>query len=107
MAVSYTNNDGSTFININECRSFNQTIDTTLTALTSQVCSEVVVVNRTGSNLYIYDSNYFDNNNRLLLLDNESIVIRGITNSSQVSAIADSAGTVYYRTQYFSNLPQR
>ena len=45
---------------------------------------------------------------RFLLSNNESITIRGITNSNQVSAkTLAGGGTIYFRTQYFSFLPQR
>jgi len=107
MAISSTNN-GSTFYNINDCRSFNQTVSTALVSLSSYTCSEVIVINKTGGSIYVYDSNYFDDSNRLLLESNESIVIRGITNSAQVSAkTASGSGLVYFRTQFFSLLPQR
>ena len=107
MAISSTNN-GSTFYNINDCRSFNQNVTTALVALSAYPCSEVIIVNKTGNSVYIYDSSYFDDTNRLLLESNESIALRGITNSSQVSAktLANS-GTLYFRTQYYSLLPQR
>ena len=107
MAISSTNN-GSTFYNINDCRSFNQTVNTTLSALHLCTCSEVIIINHTGQQVYIYDSNNFNDTNRLLLDNNQQIVIRGITNSSQVSAkTASGSGTLYYRTQFYSFLPQR
>ena len=107
MAISSTNN-GSTFYNINDCRSFNQPVNTALVALSSYTCSEVIVINKTGASIYVYDSNYFDDSNRLLLESNESIALRGITNSSQVSAkTISNSGPLYFRTQYYSLLPQR
>ena len=103
-----TNNNGSTFYNINECRSFNQQVTTALVALSAYPCSEVIIINKTGASVYIYDSLYFDDSNRLLLEANESIALRGITNSSQVSAKTISgSGTLYFRSQYYSLLPQR
>jgi hypothetical protein len=96
------------FVNTNICRSFNQSLSTTLTPLSSQVCSEVLIINRTGQSINIYDSGFIDPTNSLLIEDTESITIRGITNSDQVSAQTTSGGgTLYYRTQYFSYLPQR
>lgn len=96
------------FVNTNLCRSFNQSLSTTLTPLSSQVCSEVLVINKTGQGINIYDSGFADTTNNLLIEDDESITIRGITNSDQVSAQTISGGgTLYYRTQYFSYLPQR
>jgi hypothetical protein len=108
MAIPFTDNNGSTFFNINECRSFNQTISTTLVALSAQPCSEVILINKTGDSVYIYDSDYFSDENHLLLEEGDSIALRGITNSAQVSAkTLSSSGVLYYRTQYFSMLPQR
>ena len=107
MAISSTNN-GSTFYNINDCRSFNQPVSSTLVALRAYPCSEVIIINKTGASIYIYDSSYTDDSNRLLLESNESIALRGITNSEQVSAkTATGGGTLYFRTQYYSLLPQR
>ncbi len=103
-----TSNNGSTFYNQNDCRSFNQVLSTNLTPLTSYPCSEVILINKTGQSVYVYDNNYFSDNNRLLLSDGDSIALRGITNTSVVSAkTASGSGTLYYRTQFFSLLPQR
>ena len=108
MPVNFTDNFGSTYININQCRSFNQTIKTSLVGLSSQVCSEVVIYNKTGEELFIYDSDYSDDSNSILLDDNDTITIRGITNTEQVSAkTGASSGVVYFRTQFYSMLPQR
>ena len=108
MALPFTDNNGSTFYNINECKSFNQTIDTSLSSLSAHPCSEVIIINKTEQSVYLYDSDNFDDSNRLLIEDGEIITLRGITNSSQVSAKTDSgSGTLYYRTQFFSMLPQR
>ena len=107
MAAVPTLNNGSTFFNQNDCRSFRQTIGTTLVQLSSYPCSEVIIVNRTGSDILVYDNNNFSINNSFLLGINESFTFRGITNTSVISAIALSAGNIYYRTQYFSILPQR
>ena len=56
-----TTNNGSTFYNINECRSFKQAIGTSLVGLSAQPCSEVIIINKTGGNLTIYDNNYSSN----------------------------------------------
>jgi hypothetical protein len=88
--------------------SFNQPVTTALVALSATTCSEVILINKTGTSVYIYDSSNFSDSNRLLLEANESIALRGITNSSQVSAkTASGSGTLYFRTQYYSFLPQR
>lgn len=103
-----TTNNGSTFYNINECRSFNQTITTNLTRLSACPCSEVILINKTGQSVLIYDNDFFADANSLLLEAGDSIALRGITSTSQVSAkTLASSGTLYYRTQYFSLLPQR
>jgi len=109
MATPFTDNNGTTFYNINQCRSFNQPLSTTLVALTAnQPCSEVIIINKTGNPIYIYDSDYSSAANRLLLSENETITLRGITNSLQVSSQTISGeGMLYYRTQFFSFLPQR
>jgi hypothetical protein len=108
MATPYTSNNGSTFYNQNDCRSFNQTITTNLTQLTAYPCSEVIIINKTGQSVLIYDNNFFEDTNNLLLEAGDSIALRGITSTSQVSAKTSSlSGTLYYRTQYFSMLPQR
>jgi hypothetical protein len=102
-----TNNNGSTYYNINECRSFNQTVGTALTKLSSQPCSEIELYNRTGGTLSAYDNGYSTEPFAMLLNNNESIVFRGLTNSNQVSAKAAAAGTIFYRTQFFSSNPLR
>ena len=102
-----TTNNGTTFFNINECRSFKQTIGTNLVALSSQPCSEVIIINKTGGSLTIYDNGYSENSFGFLLGSNESFTFRGITNANVVSAVAASSGDIYYRTQFFSLLPQR
>lgn len=102
-----TTNNGSTYFNINQCRSFNQTIGTALTQLSSQPCSEVEIFNRTGDNLSAYDNGYSDEAFAMLIPNNSSVILRGLTNSDQVSAKAASEGLVYYRTQFFSSNPLR
>jgi len=102
-----TSNSGSTFYNINECRSFNQIVGTALTRLSSQPCSEIELFNRTGGTLSAYDNGYNGEPYAMLITNNESIVLRGLTNSSQVSAKAAGAGPIFYRTQFFSSNPLR
>ena len=102
-----TNNNGSTYFNINQCRSFNQVIGTALTTLSSQPCSEIELYNRTGGTLSAYDGGYGDEPFAMLINNNESVILRGLTNSDQVSAKAASAGVVFYRTQFFSINPLR
>jgi hypothetical protein len=118
-------NTRSGYVNYNRCRSFNQNINTSLTMLTGaevpgfvttttvpaltggMPCSEVIIINKTDGDLVIYDCDYTDLLNGLLIGTGESITLRGLTNVAQVSAIADSAGTIYYRTQFYSMNPSR
>jgi hypothetical protein len=95
------------YFNNNICKSFRQSISTSLVALSAQVCSEVIIYNKTGGDITIYDNNNFSVLNSLLLSNNDNVVIRGITNTNQVSASASSAGTMYYRSQYYSYTPSR
>jgi len=95
------------YINLNVCKSFNQVLTTNLVALSSQICSEVIIYNKTGADILLYDSNNFNALNAFLISNNDSFVVRGITNTNQVSAVALSAGTIYYRSQFYSNNPSR
>jgi hypothetical protein len=96
------------FVNTNECYSFNQSITTVLVGLSAQRCSEVIIINKTGQSIFIYDQYRYSDEHRLLLSDNESIALRGITNTSEVSAkTATGSGSIYYRTQYYSSSLQR
>jgi hypothetical protein len=107
MAAVPTTNNGSTFYNQNDCRTFKQTITTSLVRLSSYPCSEVIITNRTGGNVNIFDNDYNSTQNAMLLLNNDTYTFRGITNTSVVSASAAATGDIYYRTQYFSILTQR
>jgi hypothetical protein len=89
--------------NINTCRSFNQTVNTGLSVLVNQPCSEVTIYNRGYSILEIYDNGYTSASNALILSGGENVSVRGITNSNQVSAkFASGSGTIYYRTAFFT-----
>ena len=105
MGQPFTDNNGTTFHNINQCRSFTFTAAASIAKLASQPCSEVVIINTSGSLLSAYDSGYSDPANALLIPDNTVFTIRGLTNSDQVSAAG--SGPLSYRTQFFSNNPQR
>jgi len=121
-----TSNSGSTYFNTNQCFSFNNHLpNANMVCLSSQPCSEVIIWNDTGQDVYIYagpddssdDFAKYSDQARALLLpklsDQEisSITIRGLTNSNQVSAKKAAAGSageiIYYRTQFFSNNPSR
>jgi len=114
MATTPTSNAGSTYYNINQCRTFNMYLAaTTLTCLSGdengagQPCSEVIIVNKTGGNLTITDQKFSKDDHGLLLANNDTFTFRGLTNVNQVSAYAAGAGMVYYRTQFFSSNPAR
>ena len=102
------NKTSAIYYNMNDCMSFKLSLgSSTLTALTSYPCSEVIIVNKTGNNITVFDNNNFGAANAFLLSNNESFTFRGITNTSMVSASAASAGDIYYRTQFFSSNPQK
>ena len=119
-------NAGSKYFNINQCFSFNNHLpNATMVCLSGQPCSELIIWNNTGQDVYLFagpddssgDFAKYSDQARALLLpklsDNEtsSITIRGLTNSNQVSAKKAAAGSageiIYYRTQFFSNNPSR
>lgn len=109
-----------TFVNKNESSTFNMTISAVeafggLHQLSSFHASEVLIKNNSGQDLYIYDNgltsetfaDVYQDSRRFLLQNSESMVLRGITNTSQVSArLASGGGTVYFRSAFFSNLNQ-
>ena len=97
------------YVNLNKCRSFNQAISASLLPLEDQICSEVVIVNRTTEPILVFDGGYSNAQNGFLLAPLESSTFRGITNTNQVSAKSTASGTgdIYYRTQYFSITPSR
>lgn len=85
-------------------KSFKQNIDNTLVALQDHEGSEVMIINRTGNDVLIFDNENFDPDNHLLIRDGESLTLRGINNSNMVSAqCAAGVGDIYYRVNYFSN----
>jgi len=89
--------------NINTCRSFNQTVNTGLSVLVNQPCSEVTIYNRGASALEIYDNGYINASNALIISGGENVSIRGITNSNEVSAkFVAGSGIIYYRTAFFT-----
>ena len=106
--MAYPSDDTPVYKNLNHCRSYNVTATTTQTALTGSTCSEVLIYNKSGQDLKIWDNGFDDSSNAFLVADSESITIRGIVNASDVKvATTSGSGTIYYRTQYFSNNPSR
>ena len=106
--AAYDTNISTSFVNRNESRSFKIPLTTTLVALSAQLCTEAVLYNKTGQDILVYDNNYFDSANEFLLADGDSFVVRGITNSDQVSAkTSTGSGNLYLRTQFYSNFSQQ
>jgi len=115
------------YVNFNLCRSFNQRIGTSLTMLTGAAvpgftgatttsssvltgghpCSEIIIYNRIGGNITVFDNEYPNPLNGFLLSAGETFTFRGLTNVAQVSATAASAGNIHYRAQYYSSNPSR
>lgn len=103
-----TTNDGTTYYNVNQCKSFAVSLTTALSVFPSQVCSEVIVKNTTGQGVLVYDQNNSSNANAFALSANEEFTFRGLTNSDQVSAKTTAgSGTISIRTQFFSFAIQR
>jgi len=109
-----TSNYGSSYYNINQCFSFNDTFTTVLKGLSAQPCSEVIIWNQTGKNLYVYDQNRIEDHERLEIpvasaaAPLQPYVIRGLTNAEQVSAKTGvGSGLVFWRSQFFSSNPAR
>ena len=103
MPQSLPDNNGSTYYNRNICRSFNLSLNTGLCCLPAQICAEIIVINKTGQTVNVYDQGYSDASNAMQLSAGESFTFRGLTNANQLSAQTTSGvGTLYYRTQYFS-----
>jgi len=92
------------YVNLNKCRSYKIAI-AGLTKLVDQRCSEVIIVNRTGAEILVYDSGFDAAENAFALGDQESFTFRGVTNSDQITA--NGTGDIYIRTQFFSNSPSR
>lgn len=106
MGEPFTDNNGTTYYNINQCKSFTLTFPASgFKRFADQPCSEVVILNSSGASLSAVDSNLFGSVNALIIPNGTTFTISGITNSNQVSAYG--TGTFSYRTQFFSNNPQR
>ena len=97
----------SQFVNRNKSYSFNLTINTGLCCLPFNIGSEVLINNKTGQTVNIFDNDRVAASQAFILEDNESIVLRGIANTNEVSAqTTGGEGTIYFRSAYFSNLNQ-
>ena len=134
MAINVpTSNAGTTYFNINRCRTFRQglaggnpaTVLTNLTgaangaaasALSGQPCSSIFIQNVGGVPIYIADHNFQAIPNRttidsvsgfaMTLSAGESATLLGLTNVMEVSAAGvGAAGHIVYRAQYFDSNP--
>jgi len=96
----------SDYVNKNTCRTYNLSVTTALVQLQPETCSEVIIINKTGNSINVFDNGFVATSAALLLDTDESIILRGITNTSAVSAkTLAGSGYIYYRTQNFSNHP--
>ena len=106
-------NTADPLVNTNQCNSFNMTFSgksMTLSALSGFIGSEVLINNKSGSSILIYDKDNATSDRAFLLENSESTVIRGITNTNQVSVQGFDVGLngkVYFRSAFFSNMNQR
>ena len=130
MAINVpTSNYGTSYFNINQCRSFRQglaggnyaTVLTRLsgaTALSGQPCSSAFIQNVGGSPIFIADHNFQTiatvtniasvSAHSVVLSAGETVTLLGLTNIDQVSAAGHgAAGHIAYRTQYFDSNPAR
>lgn len=101
------NNNGSTYINPNICKSFTQTIPAAVTQLSAQVCSEATFYSHAnaGTHIKLYDES---TSNWFLLDGRQYVTLRGLTTTGLVSAESLTGSHVLtYRTAFFSCLPQR
>ena len=104
MPEAPTSNSDYSYFNINQCRSFNQPIESSFEALSSnQPCSEVIVI--PAVNMTFRDRDYIGDDEDFLVPADTQFTFRGLTNSNQLSA--KGPGLLYYRTQYFSSNPAR
>jgi len=108
-----TSNEGSTFFNINQCVSFNQSINASINKLSAFPCSQVTIWNHTGALLTLSACNCDQPCNiikvpaRAASTPLQPVVIMGLTNSDQISAgiPIGSPGLIYCRAEFFSSNP--
>tara|TARA_R110000824_G_scaffold59774_4_gene160253 strand:- start:59 stop:451 length:393 start_codon:yes stop_codon:yes gene_type:complete len=124
-----TSNYGTSYFNINQCRSFRQAVaggnySTVLTrlsgatALSGQPCSSIFIKNVGGVPIFIADHNFQTTAGitniasvsafAMVLSAGEEYTLLGLTNVDEVSAAGHGAiGHIVYRTQYFDSNPAR
>ena len=104
------------FTNKNICKNVELATSTSYIELTTQECSELVVVHAHGAGIYVSDGGGLGNGvadptdaTSVLVPANVPFTFTGITNSNDLSAKAHTSGTpkLYYQTRFFNGLPQR
>lgn len=98
------------YVNINQCITIKWNISASYTKPLSAVkCSEVVLLNNTGSDIYFKAGTGTLGNpsdiTEFLIKDGQEFTVLGLTNSEQLSCVGLS-GTLYGRAQYYSSTPQ-
>ena len=118
-------NASSKYFNINQCRSFKITLAASkaltrftstgqvadATAVAGYPCGEVIVINKSGKYIEVYDNNHTtDGVDCILMNDNDTFTFRGLTNTGDISAKNtenNDAVAIYVRAQFFSDNPAR
>ena len=95
------------FINRNLCKSFQAALNnSTYVKLSAQECSEVIVLlyDASASSVAFVDILDPNSSTPFRVFANRESTIRGVADSSQLSAKASGSLTLYYRTQYFGSM---
>ena len=96
------------FINRNICKSLSSALNSsTYVKLSSQECSEVIIVFYSSTNTDWVD--VLDSNSVIpfRILANREFTFRGVSDSSQLSAKCNTGTpTLYYRTQFFGSMTE-
>jgi len=98
------------YVNINKCYSIKWEISGSYTKpLSSVKCSEVILLNNTGADIYFKAGDGALGNpadiTEFLIPNGQEFTVQGLTNSEQLSCVGLS-GTLYGRAQYYSSTPQ-
>jgi len=98
------------YVNINKCYTIKWNITGSYTKPLSVVkCSEVVLLNNTGHDIYFKAGDGTLGNpadiTEFLIEDGQEFTVQGLTNSEQLSCTGLS-GVLYGRAQYYSSTPQ-
>ena len=109
--ASTTSNDGSTFVNLNDCYSFTMyTSNSANVRLSAFPCSEAIIHNHAaaGNHLIVFSGGRGSSNDQGFYIDGGlEMTFRGLTNSSELSAKYVSSTSFFScRTQFFSLMGQ-